>query len=213
MKKVILSIILMLALLLSLGSCNKKSEGEVSSSDTETQVPSAQIGTLYDALNELTGKNYGKIQLHITTTTDDMELESEYVLTSSKVTYSVERMNLLPEDGDLSGISPDYKTTLKGGATVENGKITKLDGDAVELPAYDELKGNFDFQENYFKNVKAERGMFSAEVISAKSFLGTDKNLSGVKLTVEYNDSAFERIVITYKTANATVNTEYVFEK
>ena len=214
MKKIMISVILLLAILTGLSACSKsgKDSSSPSSSNVETQAPEHEQ-SVCELLNGMTRVTYQKISLHITTRTGDMELEGRYSLTQSKVTYSVERMNLLPEDGNLDGISPDGKSVLEGTATVENGKITKLDGDAVELPTYEELRGAFDFQEDYFKNVESKSGFFSADVVSASSFLGTNKALKDVRLTVEYGASALEKLVITYQTANTTVTTEYVFEK
>ncbi len=241
MKKILVSVILILALLVNVSACGKKKNttGAVSTTRPSTQAVQTQAPvkttnpvqttvpvvttqstqkpdtekTVYDVLNGLTKQNYGKIKLNITTVTGDIRLNAQYVLTSGDVSYSVEQLNLLPTDGNFANISPEYKTTLKGTALIENGKITKIDGDAVNIPEYDELKGAFDFKESYFADVKISNGEFSADVTSVSKFIGTDKNISGLKIEVEYNDSAFEKITLTYKTANSTVTTVYEFQK
>lgn len=200
MKKMIISTVLVFALLIGFAACSKGDE------------PGAKK-TVYDTLNALSEQSYSKIQLNITSLTGDIELKANYVLTANNVTYSIEQLNLLVPDGDLSDTSSDYKTTIQGTATVENGKVIKLDGETVDLPEYDELKGAFDFKESYFKNVQVENGKFSADVVSATAFLGTNQNLSNVKLIVAYQESGFEKITITYQTANSTVTVEYKFEK
>ena len=212
MKKIILSFILVFTLLMTLVACSGSGGGTASSRPEGTKEPSV-VDTLYDRLNDLAEASYSMVELHITTQSGDVELKGAYVLTPDQVTYSVEQLNLLPSEGTLDGGSPSYKITLEGTATIENGKITHFDGDAVELPSHVELSGAFHFQENYFKNVQMKDGEFTAEVVSVSAFLGTNQELSDVKLAVKYNDSAFERIVITYKTENASVTTEYVFEK
>jgi hypothetical protein len=169
--------------------------------------------TVCDVLQGLSKQNYGKIKLNITTLTGDIQLNAEYILTSSDVSYSVEQLNMLPTGGKLDNLSPEYKKILTGTAAIENGKVTKFNGDSVNLPEYDELTGTFDFKETYFKNIKTDDGEFSADVISASKFLGTNKSVSNLKIEVKYNNSALKKIILTYKTANSTVTTVYEFEK
>ena len=176
------------------------------------QIPDTDK-TVYEVLNDLSKQNYSKIELNITTLTGDIQLSASYVLTAHKVSYSVEQLNMLPTDGNFSNMSPEYKTTLAGTATVENGKVTKIDGDKVSVPEYAELKGSFDFKESYFRNVKSDDGEFSADIVYASGFLGTDKNIRGLKIEVKYTFSAIEKITMVYQTANSTVTTIYEFEK
>ena len=176
------------------------------------QVPDTDK-TVYEVLNDLSKQNYSKIELNITTLTGDIKLGAEYILTKNKVSYAVEQLNMLPTDGKLDGLSPEYKTTLRGTAVIENGKVTKFDGDKVSIPEYDELTGAFDFKESYFKKVEATDGEFSADVVSASKFLGTSKKVSDLKVEVKYNTAAIEKITLTYKTANSNVTTVYEFEK
>lgn len=215
MKKLVISIILVLALLMSFASCSSGNEGDLSNSESTSQQlqPPNSEETVYDMLNKLSKQAYNKIQLNITTFTGDIELEASYTLTANNITYSIEQLNLLPSDGDLSNTSPSYKTTIQGSAEIENGKVTKLDDVAVNLPEYDELKGAFDFKESYFKNVQVENGTFSADVIAVSSFLGADQNLSEMKIVVGYSASVLTTISITYQTSNSTVTAVYGFEK
>jgi len=205
----------MLALLMSFVACGKgDSNGTPSNEDTTPPVtqPSEPEKTVYDELNGFIKQSYKKIQLDITTLTGDVELKANYALTANKVDYSIEQLNLLPSDGNLDNVSPDYKTTIQGSATIENGKVTSFDGEAANLPEYDELKGAFDFKESYFKNIQTENGKFTADVANATAFIGTDKSISDMKIVVEYSDYAFQKITLTYQTSNSTVTTVYVFE-
>jgi hypothetical protein len=120
---------------------------------------------------------------------------------------------MLPTDGKLDNISLEYKKTLTGTAVIENGNVTKFNGDSVNIPEYDELTGAFDFKESYFTSVKVTDSEFSADVISASKFLGTNKSVSNLKIEVKYNTSAIEKITLNYTTANSTVTTVYEFEK
>lgn len=178
----------MLALLMSFVACDKEKPDNAQSSVQET--------TVYDTLNELSRKYYSKIQLNISTLTGDIELGAEYVLAANKVEYSIEQLNLLPSDGDIDNISPNYKTTIQGLATIENGKVTKMDDKAVNIPPYDELKGSFDFKDSCFKNVQIDEGRFSADVVNASAFIGIDEAIGDMKVIVNYSDSAFQKITI-----------------
>lgn len=206
----------MLALLMSFVACDNGDSNEKPSNEGTTPPvtqPTEPKKTVYDVLNGLTKQNYKKIQLDITTLTGDIELNANYALTANKVEYSIEQLNLLPSDGNLNNASPDYKTPIQGTATIENGKVTNLDNEVVNLPEYTELKGAFDFKESYFKNIQAENGKFSADVTSVAGFLGNDRNLNDMKVVIEYNSTALESIYITYTTQNSNVTTVYSFEK
>ena len=216
MNKILVSIILIFALLMCLGSCAVEDELEGLESKTNTNqnelIPQANA-TVYDSLNKLVQTKYKKVNLDITSVTGDVELTSNYVLTDSVVSYSVEQLNKLPIDGNIENISPNYKKTLTGTAKIENGKVTTLDGESVTLPSYDELSGKFNFKENVFKSIKIEAGKFTAEVVSISEFLGIDKAIDEMTIVVEYTSSALQKITITYKTTNSTVTTVYEFEK
>ena len=74
------------------------------------------------------------------------------------------------------------------------------------------MKGAFDFKESSFQNIQSENGRFAADVADVSAFVGVDKTISDMKIVVEYSDTAFQKITISYKTSNSTVMTVYVFE-
>ena len=219
MKKILLSIVLLLAMIIAMVSCNQPNPEP--SPQTTTPDSEQTIGgdiqetpkTVWEILQELSQKQYSKVELDIQTVTGNIELNANYILTNSNVNYSVEQLNLLPSDGDLTNISPEYKTRLSGTATIKNGKVDKIDGDTVDIPSYDELKGAFNFKESNFKNVKIENGKLTADVISVSDFMGTSKNLSNMQIVVTYNDTVLQKLEITYNTTNSTVTTVYEFTK
>ena len=211
MKKILIAIILVFALSMCLVACNDVDNEPNDPTQNSTPTPEEEV--LLGTLNDLAAQSYSKIKLDITTVTGGLELKSSYTMTDSAVEYSVEQFNLLPEDGNLENISPDYKTTLTGTAVIENGVVSKMDGDPVSLPEFDELAGKFNFDKGNLKNIQIEDGKLSADVFSASEFLGTDKTINSVKVTVEFNDSAIETITITYNTINSSVTTVYGFEK
>ena len=200
MKKIILSIVILLTVLMTFVACNKNNTPQ-------------QEKTVYETLNDLSNQNYDKVNLNITTLTNDTKLSAFYVMTADEVSYSIEQLNLLPTDGDFSNLNPSYKSTIKGYATIANGKVVKMDNDNINLPAFEELKGQFIFNENYFTNVIVENGYFSADVTSPSGFLGTNKDVRDMKIVVNYEDSALQKITITYKTSISDVTNEYTFTK
>lgn len=217
MKKIVISLVLILALLMCLGSCDFDRDGEKDNTDeTKTEQSSAVSETnktTFELLNDLSVIEYKKVKLDLTTVTNDVVLRSNYVLTGESVTYSVEQLNMLPADGNVETASPNCKVALKGSAILENGNVIKLDGEAVTLPSYDDLKGHFDFKASNFVNIQEEDGRFTAEVISPSSFLSTDTKIHDMKIEVNYSSSALQKITITYKTTDSTVITEYRFER
>ena len=94
---------------------------------------------------------------------------------------------------------------------IENGNIVKLDGTDVQLPSYDVLTGAFNFEESNFKNAKEYVDSFSAEVISATAFLGTEADVKNMSVVVEFNSAAFEKITLVYNTDNAKITLVYNF--
>ncbi len=226
MKKIILSILSMILIFVLLGcliACdgaandNKNGQNDQTEQNADNEKNEEneenEEKTPCELLNELSNQSYKKVKLNITTTTNSFELKASYVLTDVSVEYSVEQLNLLPVDGNLENASPNDKKTVSGTATVENGKITKVDHEDVTIPSYTELKGGFDFREAYFKNAQADNGKFTADVVLVSDFLGTEKTVNDMKLVVEYDSSAIQKMTMTYQTANATVSTVYEFTK
>lgn len=216
MKKICVSIFLILAVLATFVACggieNDHNEGPGSNTE-QTTASTENAKTVYDILNELSKIEYSQVHLNISTISGDVELKSSYTLTDSEITYSLEQLNLLPEDGNVGNLSSNYKATLKGSAVIENGKVTWLDGDKISIPSYDELIGAFNFDESNFRKIQQESGKLSAEVISASEFLGIDKNIKNMKITVEYSDSSLQKITITYNTDLSAVTTVYEYQK
>ena len=208
MKKSIIALILSIVLLICMTACSGTQNPEPTPDDSNSPA----TPTIYDKLDDFSDLNYQQIKLTIVTVTGDIQLSANYTLTQNNVSYSVEQLNMLPSNGDLTGISPEYKTTHTGYAKIVDGKVTELDGEGVTLPSYDELKGNFSFAESNFKNVTTQGNYLSADVDSPSSFYGSTVNVQNMKVTVEYTETALSKIVITYQTANSTVTTTYEFE-
>ena len=210
MKKII-AFILTVALLVCMAACSKPKAPAQTTGGNQGNKPSA-TQTVYEKLDGFAAQSYRKIKLDITTVTGDIELSASYTLTKNEVTYSVEQSNLLPTDGNLTGISPDYKTVLTGAAKIVNGKVTEFGGQSVTLPSYKELKGGFHFDESNLKNAVVKNNSLTADVISPSVFYGADVSAENMKIEAEYTEAALNRVKVTYSTEHSTVTSVYVFE-
>lgn len=195
MKKSILIILLMLMFLISFTSCRQESEKNI-----------------YDVLNSLTEKEYSTISIDVSTLTAGEELKANYILKQDCVDYNIEQINRLPEDGSFSDVPFDYKTEFSGTAEIKNGQVVKLDDTPVTLPSYDTLKGSFNFDEANFTDVITSDGQFDAKVVSPSSFMGATTDATDMSVTIEYSESAFVKITLSYRTAHSKVTTVYSFE-
>ena len=92
-----------------------------------------------------------------------------------------------------------------------NGEIIILDGTNVTLPAYDELRGAFNFDESNLKNIVTESNSLKADVISPSMFYGSNVNVQNMRIDVEYSETELLKIVITYRTNYSTVTNTYEF--
>ena len=215
MKKIIILLITVAMLLMCMTACSGFFNSEPTPTPTPTPPddPNPPITqTVYDLLNDLADQDYSNIKIDIVATTGFAELYSNYVLTQSNVVYSIERLNSLPSDGNITDLPSNYKTTVTGYALIENGQVIELDGNKdVALPSYDELKGNFNFDESNFKNAVVGTNSLEGDVVSPSQFYGADVDMSNLKVKVEYTDTSLTKITISYSTTNASVQTVYVF--
>ena len=217
MKKIIILLITVSMLLACMTACSGlKNPKPTPGGDNPTPPPDDTnppiTQTVYDLLDDLTEKKYSNIEIDIVTTTGFAELYSNYVLTQSNVVYSIEMLNLLPSDGSIADLPSNYKTTATGYALIENGQVVEHDGSKdVTLPSYDELNGNFNFDESNFKNAVIGNYSFEADVVSPSQYYGAEVNMRDHKVEVEYTETSLTKITISYSTTNATVQTVYAF--
>ena len=213
MKKIIILLITVAMLLMCMTACFGSKNPEPTPTPTPPDDPNPPVTqTVYDLLDDLADQDYSNIKIDIVVTTVFAELYSNYVLTQSNVVYSIERLNLLPSDGNITDLPSNYKTTVTGYALIKNGQVIELDGNKdVALPSYDELKGNFNFDESNFKNAVVGTNSLEGDVVSPSRFYGADVDMSGLKVKVEYTETSLTKITISYSTTNASVQTVYVF--
>lgn len=214
MKKAVITFMIVALLLACMTACAdfRGDKNPPSSNNGGSNVPNE--ASTYELLAEMVDKDYSKIEIDIVTTTDFAELNSNYVLTQTNVAYTIEKLNLLPSDGNVTDLPSNYKRKIEGQARIENGKIVEFDGsNDVTLPSYDELNGNFNFDEDNFKNAVISDNFFKADVVSPSRFYGANVNMNNLKVTVKHNGKEISQISISYTTSNATVQTIYLFTK
>ena len=205
MKKLI-SIVLFFALLMCATSCKNMDDPE----PTPDNNPSDKQ-TVYERLDDMADKSYVSVSVSIATTTSTAHLSAKYILTRTIVSYSIEQLNTLPTDGNITGAFSDFKTTLSGNAKIVNGKLISVDDENVSLPSYSELKGNFSFDEKNFRNAVVGNGSLKADVISPSAFYGTSVDAKEMSIDVTFSDDSLIRLTVTYKTENSSVKTVYDF--
>ena len=212
MKKIVVLLIAVSIFLMSGGACGELFEPLPTSTSLLDNTSSSETKAIFELLDDLTEKDYSNIEINIVITTDFAELHSNYSLTQNNVVYSIERLNLLSSDGNVSDLPSNYKTTVTGYALIENGQVVELDGNKeIALPSYDELKGKFNFDESNFKNVVVGSNALEADVVSPSRFYGAEMDMSNLKVKVEYTETALTQIIMSYSTTNATVQTVYAF--
>lgn len=221
--KQIFALLLTLTLLLCLCACG----GGTSQNSPEGTNPPAQENppaggtpptssaedTALSEIRALVEIPYASIILDIQETAYGFVLNSKYVIEKESVSYSAERLNLLPEDGNFNALSPNYKTVFTGTGKIENGVITELDGSAIVLPSAEMLQGKFTFNKNCLSEINAQSGHLSASVTAPDVLLGRATRAQNMKIDVIYTESAIQEILLEYDLGDAHILTKYAFQK
>ena len=167
----------------------------------------------YDQLNKLVGKLDNNVAVKVVSNNRGAILNAEYVITDEAVLYTVEQLNMLPEDADINKL-PDSMTSIYNGVARlnEGGEIVTESGEVIALPEGEVLTGKFNFNEDNFREGKRSPTGFEGEVISVSSLLGVKINVDSMKVKVDYHETAIARIVLTYVKDGATVTVTYAFD-
>lgn len=167
----------------------------------------------YDQLNKLMGKIGENITVKVVSNNRGAILNAEYVITSDTVRYTVEQLNMLPEDADINKLPEGMTSSYSGEARInESGELIADSGEAIVLPEGEVMSGKINFNEDNFRNGKRSPTGFEGEVISVSSLLGIKLDVDSMSVKVDYQESAIARIVLTYVKDGATVTVTYVFD-
>lgn len=197
MKRIIISLILICALMFCLPAC--------------TVVPTnpAVDAATYALLNNLLPENSNRynIGIYITCANGDRIGESYTATTVDgvrTVEYFIERINSISMDGDTIELPDGYKSVSYG----------TYDAQTSARAAYDMPK--FNFSPEAFENATLSTDMvvltFKADVISTEAFMGVDLQATDISVAVKYNSTTIEQVTLSYKTENGnTVSVIYTF--
>ena len=165
--------------------------------------------TVYEDLNAMLAENYSQISISInnTFTEENITLESVYTVkyAQSEITvdYSVERF----AEFTLENPTTEVKKKYNGTAVIVGGIISG--GEEVGLTA-DIARLKLDFNESYFENAEYSNTLFSADVIDASGFLGTQLTCTDMHVEAKFSE-VFSSIEITYSQDGHEVKYSYVF--
>lgn len=235
MKKAIKLLATLIATIILLTSCGAGT-GTGTGSGGGTGNGEINVDNVLRLLGELSDNKPDGVTLAVIATKNELTLTSVYEISETSVEYRVERYSVL--DLGSEELPEEEKTVLEGIATIENGSITAIDGDPVELPEYTDLSGGFGFASENLENVKAEKGKLTATVKSLYAFLGIAADQSvgstpgsspgsstglgtgsssvptvSASLTVTYNAASLESLELTYVKDGITLTLTYTFIK
>jgi len=194
MKKTIISILCVIAMLLSLSACVS---------------PDVAVDALLQKLSEYAAASHDSYTIQIETSNrNGGKVTEKYTVTVSNgvrnVASRVETINPFIVDGDHIASPEEYMTVTEDSFTV-----SVSESNAFSLPS-------FQFSGATLSNVKWDEEVFpyvlTADVSSPSAFMGQDVSGSNVKLTVEYVVGSLYSLELSYKTESGnTVNVTYTF--
>lgn len=197
MKK-IFSIVILAILCLFLCSCFKKNK------------------TIYDDFNMMTKVSYTDYTIDVKRLADGEALNSSYIIQTenggSKIEYSYEILNPIEEiDGNFI-IPNEYKSVKKGSVIVQDGKIVEANGEKINVDIT-EIDGiNLRFVESYFDDISDKDNYFTAKVNNIDEFFGKHIDCSDMTVEIEYTESRFKKVKISYLVNDASIEMEYSFK-
>lgn len=188
MKKKLIAIVgICAALALGFAGCGESDEG----------------ATVYDTLNKLVAKEVNTVTLTVSSTLNGETLTGSYEAKTDgdkvKVTYRYEQMNVIEKDAGGNYILPDtVKSTKEGSMVVSGGKVIEQNGAAADLAIEAVTAAGLTFNEEYFSNISAKEGEFSASVASPAAFLGQQITCTAMRVKVAYTEDAISSIELSY---------------
>lgn len=205
MKKLIAVLLLCVITVFSFVSCE--------SGITVSQNGNSDID--YEMLETLLERRYREINLEIKVESNGAELLSVYTLQDDEITYSVELINDF--DINASEFPESYKTAYTGVTKNAGEKITIDTPDGrkkIKIPSYEELRGSFNFDDDFFEDPRFEDNKFKAKVKKPKDFAGYQidvQDITDVNVNIVCGEDAIESIVLTYMRGTTAVTTTYTF--
>lgn len=196
MKKILTSIILLLAIALSLTSCDFIEE---------------KFGDpVYRQLNSLIVEEHKDYSISISLTDKNSHtLHETYTATTAEngnttINYVVERLNKFDVTDGIVTAPNSYKKVYTGYAVVNGENLLDFGGDSINID-FNFTKvviPDFNFSKKAVANAIVADGKLTADVISQDEFLGFELTDSEMTLEVVFDETAIQAITLTYKTAS-----------
>ena len=185
---------------------------------TSNDTPSldGSIPSVYETMSGLFAKDYARIMLDLSATTDGETLCGQYDVTKKgddtySVTYRYEQLSAFAIGADGTISAPDaYKTTYSGRATIEDGRMTSQEGAPLDVELSSVTASNFRFEEGMFAYVQLSEGRFVATVTDASAFAGI-AGATDMSLTILYTANALSSVTLSYTKADTVVSATYTF--
>ena len=204
MKRIYLLIafLLLITVIVGLTACKVTTSKQTTASES-----------VFDELNDLTGKEYDSITLTTLITEDSKTLRGSYTANKQgdtiKVEYSYQKFALFEEvNGEL--IAPENEIEIVAGSlTLKDGVVTDSSGAEIDFSTKI-VSARLSFNEDWFDNVMTGEGRFVASVKSPRSFLGID-NATDMSVEVTYDTSRLKTILVKYKLEKTNIELAYSF--
>ena len=171
MKKLAI-LLLIFSMLLLMTSCDiydlitqLAGGGNGPSEDPDDNNYSEMTDSDYDQLNELFENIGENLTVKVESNNRGVILNAEYVISEDSVRYTVEQLNMLPEDADINKLPESMITEYSGEAHLnENGEIIDEGGEVILLPEGEVMSGNISFDEKNFRDGKRSADGFEGEL-------------------------------------------------
>lgn len=151
---------------------------------------SSSVDQNVEVFNSTINYDYSSFKISITTSLNDLKLDSVYIVTKSndnyEVQYSVEKYNTF----DLT--SDTYPSSIK---TTETGSYT------TDKVKYD-LK-RFAFSENIFDSYSFEEGILEGSIQNGKNYLNVNYDCLNLNVRFEYS-TMLTKIQLSYSLEDST---------
>jgi hypothetical protein len=186
MKKIIIALLLIFAMLICLPSCNDNTNKD---NTLETLNGLTR--------NFVTNKAY-TIEVVVENASGD-KITEEYSITYAygrrSVEYKIEKINAFIVDGDTITAPEEYITVSTGTYDREESANTRYD-----LPT-------FTFSDETVKDYGACDGIMTGKIADLEAFMGSTVKSTDATVEVHYNESNIGRITVSYKTESGNTTT------
>lgn len=170
---------------------------------------------IYSRLNQMSSASYDGYELNLQMEVYDISLNGTYLVRKEEnsivLEYEYQELSQFTIIDDLIKQPNDFISIKKGCATISNGSITSVNGDAVMLPLNVSVKPSFNFNKNVFKDVVETENEFTATVINPKQFISEDFNGENVNIRVSFADNKMEKMILSYKIDQTSYTLTYQF--